>query len=113
MIPIKNSRIPKFLSIFINIRAITLFPFVICIDEGDDILWNHEAIHIRQQKELWLIGFYFLYVFYWLKNLWKYRNSQRAYAMLPFEIEARAHEDDMDYLATRPRQAWREYRNKG
>ena len=56
-IVIKNSRIPKLLSWVINIRAITLFPFIIIKDEGDEKLINHESIHIKQQLELLVIGF--------------------------------------------------------
>ena len=111
MIPIKNSRIPKLLSIFIRIRAITLFPFVISIDEGDDVMWNHEAIHIRQQRELWVVGFYFLYVWYWFINLLKYRSSAMAYRMIPFEIEAYTNEDFAGYLDERKKHAWKDYRD--
>ena len=47
MIPIiiRNSRIPRLASIFINVHAITLWPFIIIRDEGDEKTINHEKIH--------------------------------------------------------------------
>ena len=63
---IENSRIPKTLSVFIDIWAITLYPFIICRGEMNEKTKNHERIHLAQQKELWLIGFYVLYIGYWL-----------------------------------------------
>ena len=106
MIKVPNSQIPKYLSWFIPIRSITLYPFVICIDEGDEILWNHEGIHIAQQKELWIIGFYFLYIYYWLKLWIEYKDSQSAYHLIPFEMEAYQNESDNQYLQHRIPFAW-------
>ena len=63
---IQNSKIPKMLSIFISIYAITLFPFIISRDEMSEATIRHECIHIEQQRELWVVGFYFLYAWYWL-----------------------------------------------
>ena len=42
-IVVKNSKLPKLLSWFINARAITLFPFIFIKDDGDDRLINHES----------------------------------------------------------------------
>ncbi len=39
---IENSRIPKFLSIFIDIWAITIWPFIICRGVMSNITLNHE-----------------------------------------------------------------------
>lgn len=68
---------------------------------------NHELIHHAQQKELWLLGFYALYLFYFLRNYWRLRNWDAAYRAIPFELEAFAHEADYAYLDHRPRMAWR------
>ena len=57
---IKNSRIPGILSWFINIRAITLYPFIIFADEPDIETINHERIHILQQKELLSLTLFWL-----------------------------------------------------
>ena len=108
---IENSRIPKLLSVFINIRAITLWPFIIYKDKADEVSLNHERIHIEQQKELWVIGFYALYVYYWLKNMVVFRlNPYEAYKTIPFEYEAYYNQENMEYTATRERFGWRKFR---
>ena len=106
---IQNSNIPKYLSIFINIYAITLYPFIISRGEMDDVVLNHEKIHLAQQKELWLIGFYLLYVYYWLRNKLTGMDSRAAYINIPFEIEAYQNEENKYYLITRKRNDWRRY----
>jgi len=107
---IKNSRIPRMLSWVISIRAITLYPFIIYRDEPDERSLNHERIHIMQQRELLVIGFYLLYVWYWLINRIKYHDlGPDAYYNLPFEREAYKNDDILLYLMSRPRYAWRNY----
>ena len=107
---IQNSNIPKYLSIFINIYAITLYPFIICKGEMDDNTLNHEKIHLAQQRELWIIGFYLLYVYYWLRGKWKGSTSLAAYLSIPFEREAYQNEVNPYYLITRKKWAWWKYR---
>ena len=69
---------------------------------------NHEKIHLAQQRELWLVGFYLLYAFYWLRARLLFRmSSHDAYMAIPFEVEAYAQQHDMDYLKNRERFAWR------
>ena len=109
-IVIENSSIPKYLSIFININAITLWPFVISRTSFNKRVLDHEKIHIRQQQEMLVIGFYILYVYYWLRGVWMYGDTGIAYHSIPFEQEAYANEHDEDYLANRPFWAWRQYR---
>ena len=106
---IQNSKIPKYLSIFISISAITLFPFIIIKDEGNDITINHEKIHIEQQKELWVVGFYLLYVYYWFKGKFKGLSNSEAYMKIPFEREAYTKQYDLKYLDKRERNAWKNY----
>lgn len=113
-INIFNSKIPKMLSIFIDISAITIWPFVIYRAKEEDLkgsLLNHEAIHIRQQEELWVIGFYILYVYYWLKNFLYYQHSSHAYYNIPFEIEAYKNQYNYEYLETREPHSWLKYRD--
>jgi len=98
---IKNSRIPKLLSWVINIRAITLFPFIIIKDEGDEKLINHESIHIKQQLELLVIGFYLWYLIDYVCKYIKYRDGSQAYYNIIFEKEAYDNEDDLEYLSKR------------
>ena len=59
---VRNSRIPKMLSWFMEIGGITLFPFIFIRGEGDDRLINHESIHITQYAKLFVVGFLFLYL---------------------------------------------------
>ncbi len=108
-IVIKNSKIPQRLSIFINIYAITLWPFIIFKDEGNEQTIKHERIHIVQQAELFVVFFYLLYVTFWFLNLLKYRNFHAAYMNIPFEREAYEKEYEEDYLDNRKRFAWKDY----
>ena len=109
-IVIENSSIPKYLSIFINIGAITLWPFVISRTSFNKRVLDHEKIHIRQQQEMLVIGFYIMYVYYWLCGYLVHRDSQIAYFSIPFEQEAYEKEHDENYLHNRPFWAWRQYR---
>ena len=108
-IVVTNSRVPKLLSWVVNAYAITLWPFVFIRDEGDEKTINHERIHLAQQKELFLLGFYILYVAFWFIGLFKYRSTQVAYYEIPFEREAYLNDDDLSYLSSRKRHAWTEY----
>ena len=107
---IENSKIPQYLSWFINVWAITLYPFIICKGEMDQQTKTHEIIHLHQQRELWLIGFYLLYVGYWLWFLYKHRDFKMAYACIPFEREAYDNDEDPTYPVRRKAYSWRKYR---
>ena len=108
---IENSRIPALLSWFISIHAITLYPFIICRTVLDRRTRSHEFIHIAQQKELWVVGFYVLYVWYWLKNIvWKKMSSSDAYYNIPFELEAYKNDHNEIYALNREKMAWKKYR---
>ena len=73
----------------------------------DVVLVNHEMIHIKQQKELFVVGFYALYVYFWVVNLiWHRMSAADAYRMIPFEIEAYDNQDNLNYLQSRPKFAW-------
>ena len=106
---IQNSNIPKYLSIFITIYAITLFPFIISRDEMSDVTIRHECIHIEQQRELLVIFFYVLYVWYWLRGKMSGMTNDEAYMNIPFEQEAYRKMYDENYLETREKHAWRNY----
>jgi len=107
---IENSRLPRLLSWFISIHAITIYPFIICRTEMSQRTRSHEFIHIAQQKELWLVGFYILYVWYWAKNLvWHRMSSRDAYINIPFEREAYANDHNDLYALTRDRMGWKKW----
>lgn len=106
---IQNSKIPKILSIFISIYAITLFPFIISRDEMSEVTIRHECIHIEQQRELFVIIFYVLYVWYWLRGKLSGMTNDEAYMNIPFEKEAYQKMHDENYLETRENHAWKNY----
>ena len=76
----------------------------------DDVTLNHEKIHIKQQAELLLIGFYLLYAGFWVWNrLWHRMSNVEAYANIPFEIEAYNNDNNLEYLVERKKYAWLSY----
>tara|TARA_A100000164_G_scaffold362913_1_gene379388 strand:- start:514 stop:858 length:345 start_codon:yes stop_codon:yes gene_type:complete len=104
---------PKFvraISWFIDVVAITLFPFVITREEMSDDVLQHETIHIYQQKELFVLFFYLLYMCDWLKGIIKYGNTRKAYFQIRFEQEAYAKMYEENYLLTRKKYSWRDYK---
>ena len=78
---------------------------------ADRALKNHEMIHLRQAQscgDSW-IRFYLLYICYWLTGLRMNRKMKHAaYLLNPFEMEAYARMNDLDYLKG-PATEWRKY----
>lgn len=74
---------------------------------------RHEAIHSAQIKELLIIGFYVLYLWFWIVNLFRcgFKNHV-AYRNICFEIEAYSNADYIDYLKKRKRFAWKDYEKR-
>ena len=87
---IRNSRVPQLMSIVIDVYAITIWPFIFIRDEGDEKVITHEKIHLRQQVELGIVGFYILYAAFWLYYMYKLGDKRAAYYAIPFEREAYA-----------------------
>lgn len=77
-----------------NILGITLWPFIIVRPNVTKETINHELIHIEQQKELFIIPFYILYLWWSLK--YGYRNN-------PLEEEAYNYQNIDHYLDIRKR----------
>lgn len=69
--------------------------------------YTHEAIHTAQMKEMLYIGFYLWYFAEWLLELFPY--GSKSYHTNTFEREAHENDDDLTYLANRPRFAWIKY----
>ena len=85
--------------------AITLYPFIIATkkERENEILMHHERIHLVQEKELWILPFYILYLghsFWLLLTTFSFR---KCYYANVFEAEAYAHEYHLNYLDTRPK----------
>ena len=108
---IENSKIPVWLSKFapIEIFAISFGFFIICRDKLPERTWRHEMIHYRQQQELYFIGQWFLYAYFCLRGLIKYRSAKEAYYKNPFEQEAYTNQDDPIYLLKRKKRAWKKF----
>lgn len=87
-----------------NYVGLSLWPFIILKDvqlKQDAVLINHERIHLKQQQELFIIPFYFLYISEWLLRSVLYLDSYRAYQNISFEREAYQNEKELDYLDNR------------
>tara|TARA_R100000808_G_scaffold24984_1_gene60183 strand:+ start:13180 stop:13524 length:345 start_codon:yes stop_codon:yes gene_type:complete len=106
----KHSRIPRLFSWAFNVEAIALFPFIFVRGEGNKTILRHEMIHIRQQFETAIVGFYLIYLFDFIISLWKYKNFIDAYKSIRFEREAYTNQYDEHYLKYRPAYAWRKYK---
>lgn len=88
--------------------GITLFPFIFINPKykGNEIIVNHERIHLRQQIELLVIPFYIWYIISYFVELSKYGKHSKAYYNIIFEREAYINEKKKDYLKTRKLYAW-------
>ena len=99
---ITNSRVTQWLSVFIKIGAITIFPFVFVRGNIIQRTRTHETIHFLQYKEMWIVGFLPIYLFDSVLGLIKYKNDKKkAYMQIRFEQEAYAH---------RNKKAWKKYK---
>lgn len=94
-----------------DIWAITLGPFVFVQGKASESLIRHETIHALQYMETWYIGFLLLYVWDWIRAVFKYGDADKAYFQIRAEQEAYEHEFDEDYLDKRiPREWIKKYR---
>lgn len=85
-------------------RGITVFPFIFVKYSNDlknQVLLNHERIHIRQQLELLILPFFIWYLVEYCVNLLRYKNRHLAYKNISFERECYAMECNLDYLNKR------------
>lgn len=96
-------------------KGICLLPYIflrkdLILEGRYEIVLNHEKIHYQQQKELFLVGFYILYAYFYLLLFFKYWNLSIAYKYNPFEREAFANENYSNYLLERPKNNWKGYK---
>jgi len=85
-------------------RGITLFPFILLFSKADkqnQVVLNHEKIHIRQQLELLILPFFLWYFIEYLIRLVQFRDKKQAYYAISFEKEAYTNEKDLHYLKQR------------
>lgn len=116
----------NFIKVFWNFKllpssfiAITLFGAIFSNLNKKDLLnyllskrgrktMNHERIHILQANSFKTkyLGFYTYYLYYWVKNLFKYKfNNDSAYRNIPFEKEVFANDNNYEYYETN----WKKY----
>ena len=106
MILVSKYLVPK------GYTGLTVFPFVFlkCSHfKTDYVLINHEKIHLKQQIELLIIPFYFIYGLEFIFRLLQYKNWQLAYRNISFEREAYCNELNLDYLNNRPNWGFLKY----
>lgn len=72
-------------------------------------LTNHEEIHGRQQREMFVVFFFLWYGLEFIFRLLQYWNWSKAYRNISFEREAYANQDNLQYLSTRKRFSWFNY----
>ncbi|HBK84309.1 MAG TPA: hypothetical protein DDZ41_12085 [Flavobacterium sp.] len=87
------------------VRGIAFFPFIFVsnkMDSKNNILLNHEKIHLRQQLELAILLFYVWYLFEFVIRFIRLGNVKQAYTNISFEREAYQNEQNLSYLKKRP-----------
>ncbi|MGB5417730.1 hypothetical protein [Algibacter sp.] len=98
MIFISKYLVPK------GYTGMTIFPFVFLKSKhlkDNQVLINHEKIHLKQQLELLIIPFYIFYGLEFLFRLIQYKNWQKAYRNISFEREAYLNQNNLEYLQNR------------
>ncbi|QDO92731.1 hypothetical protein FNB79_01650 [Formosa sediminum] len=106
MILISKHIIPK------GFQGITLYPFVVLRTPSlktNQVLVNHERIHLKQQLELLILPFYIWYAVEFLIRFVHCKNWHMAYRNISFEREAYINEQDLNYLKSRSCLAFRKY----
>ncbi|MBQ0113661.1 MAG: hypothetical protein KBT03_11060 [Bacteroidales bacterium] len=87
MIIIRNKILPSK-----EFVSLTLWPFCFVREDRINLFSNrckeHANIHAEQQKELLFIGFYILYIMYYIRGLYRGYAFHEAYVRNPFEMEA-------------------------
>jgi hypothetical protein len=106
--------VPLFLRIVAGkyVNAMALWPFILVRNletKESKVTIHHEKIHFRQQLEMLIIPFYFVYLIYYIYFRVKGSSHFQAYLLIPFEKEAYVSESDFNYLKTRKWWAWRRY----
>ena len=87
-----------------NFIAVTIWPVIVVKNaeyKQDEMLLNHEKIHLRQQLELLVVFFYIFYAAEFIFRWIKYKSAMTAYRNISFEVEAYTQEKDEDYLRSR------------
>ena len=91
--------------------GITLFPFVLIAPHVpfSRRLFIHERIHLRQQAELLVLPFYFLYLLEYIFGRLRKKSHYQAYRAISFEREAYENDRNSFYLYQRKPWSWVKY----
>lgn len=84
--------------------GLTIFPFVFLRHKDfkeNNVLLNHEKIHLKQQLEFLIIPFFVWYGIEFLLRFMQYRNWHLAYKNICFEREAFGNESNLKYVNQR------------
>ena len=84
-----------------DFRGITLFPFVFVSEKDlkqNQVLINHEKIHIRQQLEMLIVPFFIWYGIEFLIKWINYKDKNVADRNISFERDAYSNKKDLNYL---------------
>lgn len=88
--------------------AICLFGLIFSVRPLSRVEFNHELIHVAQQRELLYLPFFVCYLAEWLFLLCRHRSRMEAYRRISFEREAYRHQAEPEYLSRRKHYAmWR------
>lgn len=88
-------------------NALTIWPFIFLKHKKlkeNNIIINHEKIHLRQQIEMLWFLYFIWYLLEFSINLIKYKDFMIAYYHISFEKEAYQNEQNLTYL--RKRKFW-------
>ena len=122
MMEIKWKELKKPFKVFgSTYTGITLFPYIFIYIGNKTkrqiaILKNHEMIHAAQVTEQGIISWYWKYIMSYLKNILggyftkNGMNHREAYHAIPYEKEAYANQDNLNYLEGREEHAWKKYK---
>jgi len=98
MILVSKYLIPK------GYSGLTIYPFVFLkhrSSKTDDVLINHERIHLKQQLEMLILPFYVLYVLEFMFRYIQYGSWYAAYINISFEKESYFNEANLSYIEVR------------
>ncbi|MXV14779.1 hypothetical protein [Hufsiella ginkgonis] len=90
-------------------QGMALFPFILVKRpqlKTDQVIINHETIHLMQQAEMLVLPFYVFYLLNYLFNRMKGQKHFQAYRNIAFEKEAYAMDRQLNYLTRRKLWAW-------
>ena len=107
----EDSKLPIWLSKIapIDVWAFSFAFWVCCRGKMSDRTKNHETIHYVQQREMLMVGQWILYGLFHVIGYIKHKDGTKAYYENPFEREAYANDNNLNYLNERKPFAWINY----